>query len=305
MINYSELLTGAWRATWKYRAMWLLGMAIIGGCNVGGATQFSYGLGNDASTYSQSTDYETVAMLDALTDLAREYWLLLVLIGVCLFLLACTALVIHYIALGGIYRGAALAKQNQPVQFTALCRAGTETFWPVLAVSLLFKIGLGIITAVVVLLLVILALTIVGLVIVLPLVIILVCLALPLRSVISSLYSFTIQGIVLQQLSIGQSWQQAWRLWKANWLDALLIYLCAVGWKVIVQVLCFIGLVLLAMPVALFGYLAYTSEAWLSLGLGTLALVGLLAVVGFLVKGINQSFSTHLWHRGYAALAQR
>ncbi len=304
MINYSELLVGAWRATWKYRSMWLLGMAIIGGCNAG-VTQTSYSLGNIASTDSQSMDYQTIATMDALADLAQEYWLLLLLIGICLVLLICTAWVVHYIALGGIYRGAALAKQNQPVQFTALCRAGTETFWPVLAVSLLFKIGMGMITAGAILGLVVLAFTIVGLVIVLPLLIILVCLALPLRSVISSLYSFTIQGIVLQRLSISQSWHQAWQLWKANWLDTLLIYLSLLGWRTLVGMACFIGLVLLAMPVALFGYLAYTSEAWLILGLGTLALVGLLAVVAFLVKGISQSFSAHLWHRSYAALAQR
>ena len=79
MINYSELLTGAWRATWKYRAMWLLGMAIIGGWNVG-VTQISYSLGSDAGTYSQSTDYETVAVIQTVTDLAQEYWLLLLLV---------------------------------------------------------------------------------------------------------------------------------------------------------------------------------------------------------------------------------
>lgn len=294
-MEYGNILKAAWQATWKHKAMWLLGMAILGGSHIG-ITQFSYNGG---------TDYRTATLLDALGELVQEYWILLVLIAVCLLLLILTAYVFHYIALGGIYRGAALAKAEQPVHFVALCRAGTETFWPVLAATLLFSIAIGAVMLLLVTGLVLLALTIVGLVIVIPLVIILLCLALPARSISASLYSFTIQGIVLHNLKIRQSWQRAWPLWKEHWLDTLLIYLILVGWKVVVGMVCVVGLVLLALPVALFGYLAYTSEAWLVLGLGALVIVGSLTLVAFLIKGISQSFSAHLWHRCYAALAQR
>lgn len=294
-MEYGNILKAAWQATWKHKAMWLLGMAIIGGSHIG-LTQFSYNGG---------TDYRTDTLLDALGELVQEYWVLVMLIALCLLLLILTAYVFHYIALGGMYRGAALAKAEQPVQFAALCRAGTETFWLVLAAALLFKIAIGALMLLLVTGLVLLALTIVGLVIVIPLIIILLCLALPARSISASLYSFTIQGIVLQHLGIHQSWQQAWQLWKAHWLDTLLIYLILVGWKVLVSLVCLVGLVLLALPVALLGYLAYTSQAWLVLGLGALVLVGSLTMVAFLIKGISQSFSAHLWHRCYAALAQR
>ncbi|EKD79298.1 MAG: hypothetical protein ACD_41C00108G0001, partial [uncultured bacterium] len=248
-----------------------------------------------------TADYETATVLDSLGDLLTDYWILVVLFVICLLLFIILAYVCHYIALGGIYHGASLAKQGKPVHFWALCQAGTQTFWRVLGVTLLFSISLGLAVTSIVLCLIFLAFTIIGLILVIPGIFLLILITIPASWFVAALFSFTIQGIVIERLTIWDSITAAYRLFKKNWVHTLVAYASVVGWNVAAVIVTLLILVLIAMPVAIFGMVAYTSQAWLAFGLAMLAALSLFGVLALFIKGISQSFAAHAWHGFYIA----
>lgn len=295
-MEYSNILKTAWQATWRHKAMWFLGMAIMGGCNT-----VTFNTGGNIGSVIDTSDYQTANMMDGLFELLEQYWLLVLLFGICFFLLILVAWVVHYIALGGIYHGAMLAKQDKPVRFWALCQAGTQTFWRVVGTSLLFSIVIGAVMTIVVLSLIFLAFTVIGLIIVIPAIFLLVILALPMSWIIGTLFSFTIQGIVVEQYRIWQSCKAAYALFKKHWLGTLIAYASVVGWSVAAMFLAIILVVLIGFPVAIFVVVAYTSQAWLALGLAVLAGVSIFGLILLFIKGISQSFAAHTWHGFYIA----
>ena len=304
-MNYGEIIKSAWQATWRYRAMWLLGMAVLGGCNYGSLVRVPIESWSDSSTSTNSTDYNTQQIQDALQDLVQQYWVLVVLLIICLILLVIVAYVCHYIAVGGLYQGAAWAKQGQPVKFGAMCKAGTQAFWRVFGATLCIGLCIAIPMAFYIGIAVVLAITLVGLIVAIPMLILLVVASLPLGWAMFSILSFSIQGIVLEELTIISAIKQAWKLWRAHLKDTALIYAATLLWNLLVGIvlLFFVGLV--AVPLVLFGYFAYSSQAWLALGLVILIGLLLILVISIILKGISQSFIAHLWHRLYAGIAQR
>lgn len=305
-MEYGNILKTAWQATWKHKAMWFLGMAIM----TGGGSWFTNAGGNVNLT--DPSDYETAAMWDGIGEFLEEYWFLVVLVGACVLLLILVAYVCHYIAVGGMYHGAKLAKQGKPVQFWALCQAGTQTFWRVLGATIVFSLAVLVAITIAILSLILLALTIIGLVLAVPGIFLLILGTLPASWIMASLYSFTIQGIVVERLAIWPAIQAAWQLFKKNWLHTLVAYGCVVGWQVASIIVIVLMLVVIGLPVAIFGVVAYTSQAWLALGLAVLAALSLFGVLALFIKGISQSFAAHAWHGFYvacrtepAALAQR
>lgn len=267
----------------------------MGGCNT---AAFNVG-GNIGSM--DTTDYQTATIVDGVFDLIEQYWFLVLLLGICFLLLIVVAYVCHYIALGGLYHGAWLAKQGKPVRFWALCQAGTQTFWRVFGASWLFAIGIGLAILVIITCLMLLAFTIVGLIIVLPAIFLLFVLALPMTWVIAALFSFTIQGIVVEQSSIWKSFQTAYGLWKKHWLYTLIVYGSVAAWQIAALFVTLVVLALIGFPVAIFGVVAYTSEAWLALGLAVLAGLSLFGLIVLFIKGVSQSFAAHAWHGFYLA----
>ncbi len=276
--------------------MWWLGMVIMGGCNTAVVN-----VGSNFVSPVDTSDYQTASIIDGVSDLLEQYWLLVLLFGICVLLFGIMAWVFHYIAVGGIYHGAMLAKQGQPVRFWALCQAGTQTFWRVLGTSLIFSVIIGLATALVMISLIILALTLIGLIIVIPAIFLLVILALPIGWVVGTIFSFTIQGIVVQQYRIGQSFSAAYGLFKQHWLQTLTAYASIVGWQLAATLVTLVCLALIGLPVAIFSLVAYTSQAWLALGLAVLSAMSLFGLIVLFIKGISQSFAAHTWHGFYVA----
>ncbi len=301
-MNYGAIIKGAWQATWRYRAMWLLGMAVLGGCNGG---NFFNAAANAIPDSSTSTDYETQLLLDQLGETMQEYWILVVLLISCLVLLMIVAYVCHFIAIGGLYQGAAAARLQQPVRFTTMCRAGTVGFWRTVGLAILLRLMLIIPLICIGIVIVLLAITIVGLVFAIPLFLALIVIMLPLGWITTTVFSFALQGIILERLGIWPSLKLAWARWRLHWKDTVLIYLLIVVSQIIVGVILLAALGVISVPLVIFGYFAYSSQAWLAIGL--LILVGLLLMltVAFIVRGMSQSFISHLWHRLYAEIVER
>lgn len=301
-MNYGQIIKSAWQATWRYRAMWILGMAVLGGCN-GGSTLLNVAAEALPDTTATS-DYETQLLQDAMLDMAEEYWILLLLVAVCVLLLIILTYVFHFIALGGMYQGAQAAGLQQPVQFGTMCKAGTKSFWRTIGVSLLIRLSVMIPLLFAFFTLIALAITVVGLVIAVPLLIILLISVLPLGWVVYSVYQLALQLIVLEQGAVLSSLTQAFQLWRANWKASIMIYLMNILNNGVVGVVTVLVSGLIALPLVIFGYFAYSSQAWLAIGLLILAGLLLILTVAFLLKGIAQSFSTHLWHRFYAEVTR-
>lgn len=301
-MNYGAIIKSAWQATWRYRAMWILGMAVLGGFGGGNFFNVAAELIPDPEA---STDYDTQLMYDAVGEMIQDYWILLVLLGVCLLLLCLVAYVCHFVAIGGLYQGAAAARLGQTVRFATMCKAGLQVFWRVLGLSVLLRLILMVPLVLLGILILGLALTIVGLVLAIPLFLVALVAILPLGWISTAITNFALQAIVLEGKTIRTSLLQAWQQWRVYWKDSALIYLCAVLWKLAVGMVVFLAIGLIALPLVIFGYFAYSSQAWLAIGLLIFAGLIIILTIAFIVKGIRQSFITHLWHRLYAEIVER
>ncbi len=303
-MSFGEILRTAWKATWKYRAMWILGMAIITGGS-GFSNLFNLIPDTDVTQFDSFSDYETQQYLNALEDVWHNYWILIVLLVVCLVLLVVLAYVFHYMALAGMVHGAATAQTMGEVRLSELCRVGASVFFPVFGISILFGLGTLALSVCVIVVLLLLAITIIGLVVAIPLAIVLLLAVIPAAWMINAWYQYALRGVVIRRLSMFASLQQGWTNMIATWQNALLAGLVRSIWTLATGMILFMASLVIIVPLAFLGYLAYTSQAWLALGLIALIGMALLLSIGLILKGITQSFYAHLWHGLYAGIAQR
>ncbi|MFA6475682.1 MAG: hypothetical protein WCV88_05835 [Patescibacteria group bacterium] len=299
-MDYRKIITLAWQNTWKNRWMWLLGMAIISSSG-SFYTRFP-GAAIDGLDSSDISGTQSEVLIETLTN----YWFLFVLLIVCLVLFIIVAYIFHYIAISGMQQGAAWAVQGQPVKFWAMCKVGTQHFWRVLFMSILLRLLVIVPLMCLLVIIIVFAITIIGLILAIPLAIALLMCSLPIAWASTVVYRFALQGIVFEQHGIWQSIKIAWARFQAFWSDTLVAYIVSIVWTIIISLVTFILVIIIAAPLAILAYFTYTTEAWLALGLIIGSGLILVGVISFIIKGISQSFISHLWYGFYlAALAQR
>jgi len=142
-MGYGDIIKRAWRITWRYRALWVLGLfAGVAGSSSGGGSggnNRSSGSGSDFGAFSRAMRPERWA-----EQLGR---VLPVLIAGALILFAlCIVLwILHVAARGGLVHAVNEIEEGRPFTLGAAWSAGFGRFWRLLGLSIVLGLPLAVV----------------------------------------------------------------------------------------------------------------------------------------------------------------
>lgn len=304
-MDYGNVLERAWRITWRFKGLWVLG--ILSGCSSG-----SGGGGGGGSNYSSSLDNgaapEQFSQLEHFIENIDPAIIIAVVVALVLFVMLLSAifLLVRVFGQAGLIHGVSRADDGDEVTLASAATGGLEFFWRLLGLELLLLgiglvLGLAIGVAVLLFLLFTLGL---GALILLPL----MCIAIPLGILFGLALQIYLQlvrtGIVVDSLSITEGLKEAWTLARQQTTELIVMGLILVLGGSIVGLILSVPFFLLAIPVA--GGLLLGTETALGIGVGVAILCCLIYLpILLLLSGILQTFIQSAWTVTYRRLTGR
>jgi hypothetical protein len=302
-VEYTKLLREAYQATWQHKRMWWLGMAILTGGSLG-SNFVSNGLqivGDSADTTELSDAIGQWWSDPAVQDWWADSWWILIVVGFLVLLFWIVALFTHLVAQSGLYHGANQARLGQPVKFGEMCKVGIQTTWNYVGFYLLFALGRAVAGLTWTVALVTLAASLIGLVLAVPLAGLSIFAWVAINIVLETFIIYCLQGMTLQRYSGTATFGFAWQLLRQNFLDSVLASILVMLLKLAIGLATLFLYLILILPFAILAYVAYTSQGWLMAGVSSIVGGVLILALWLVLKGMVQSFYTHLWHRIYAS----
>ena len=137
-MDYGWVLKRAWEITWKFKALWVLG--ILASCSSGGG---GGGHGGSSSgtgyQYGGETDPRFLQFQRWIESIPEETWILIAVIGVLVILvLSAIALVLGILGQAGLIAGFNQVETNGTVTLGEAWRIGKANFWRLLGVRAVF-----------------------------------------------------------------------------------------------------------------------------------------------------------------------
>ncbi|MCA1687623.1 MAG: hypothetical protein LC714_03280 [Actinobacteria bacterium] len=301
-MNYGDLLSEAFRITWRNRFLWFFGFFAAGG---GGTFSNFF---NVPSNFSGRGD-----LSGATQWIENNLVTILVVVGVLALALALIFIVLSFISSGGLADSVAAIDRGEQRSFSSTWRAGTSNFWRVLAQAIfLFLIALGLLLVVLLVAGVPIGLTFVltesvgarvllsvlfGLVGILLTVVLFV----PLYIV----GQFALRKLVVGRERIAYSIAAGYGLFRRNIGSSLLVWLIGIllsfgiGIAVLIVVLT-VGLILF-LPTIILAVTEYTTAAVAAGIVGGVILIPILLAI----TGAVGTFSHAYWTLAYLRLDER
>jgi hypothetical protein len=141
-MDFGAIIKHSWQITWRYKALWVLGIfAGVSGC--AGGSGGGGGGGNswrDSSNGSNPFD----GMPSSLPELSR-YLPLVIAVGVLLFVVGVVFWVVALAARGGLVTGVNEIEEGRPRRAGELWSAGFSRFWTLLGLELLLGVPLAVV----------------------------------------------------------------------------------------------------------------------------------------------------------------
>lgn len=308
-MNYGEVLERAWRITWRFKGLWVLG--ILAGCSNGSGGS---GGGGGSSNYSQSFGNgngpapEQFSQLEQFFETIDPAVMVAVAVALVLFILLLWAisLLIGVFGQAGLIHGADQADRGQAVTLAMAATGGLDAFWRLLGLELiLLAIRIGLVVGVATVVLVFLVFTLgIGALLLIPLICILTPVLLLLGLALGIYLQFVRAAIVVDSLSITQALKEAWALVRSHVTPSAVMGLILVlgGW--VVSLILSVPFFLVLIP--LIGGVAFGTETALGIGIGLAALCCLAYLpVMLLLNGVLQTYIQTAWTLTYRRLTDR
>ena len=133
-MNYGQLLSRAWRITWRWKILWLLGLLVaLGSGGGGGSANYNFpDTRGDTARYQVPPEVVGTLIVIAIVVVA-----LAILIGLALWL-------IGIVARGGLISGVQQVEDENSTGFKRAWRAGAQRFWTLLGIHALLEILPGV-----------------------------------------------------------------------------------------------------------------------------------------------------------------
>ena len=142
-MDYSEVLTKAWRIVWKHKILWIFG--ILAGCGTGGGGGGGGGSGarwEQSSPFSQGGTGEIERAVQQAGQWISEHWWVIALVILALLVLWAVAVFLGTIGKIGLIRGTFKVDGGaEKLGFGELFRESLPFFWRVFLLT--FLIGLA------------------------------------------------------------------------------------------------------------------------------------------------------------------
>ncbi|MGV8083510.1 MAG: hypothetical protein AB2L09_07775 [Coriobacteriia bacterium] len=300
-MNYGGIVKKAWNLTWRYRALWVLGLfaGVAGGSFNGGGSNLS-----SSTSSSSTTDLPSWASYSNLVALVDRILPILVAVFVVLVLFSLLWWVVGIAARGGLVYAVNEIEEGRPIRLRDAWNAGFDKFWRLLGLSILLNLPivvLGLALAAAILVPVFAPIVRGGepsgavfapicgaLVIGVPLLIVL-------GVVLGLMYLVALRFIMLYNMPVFQAAGEAWRAFRGRLKNHLLMWLINLGLNFAAGIALAIPLGILGVAIIIPAVFAADAQRW-SQFVGLMVVLGIVFfVLSLLFTAIWGTFTSALW----------
>lgn len=277
-LDIMEIAKRSWEITWKHKYLWVLGFLISlasGGSSLSNSSNWS---NNSSSTSGSASSF---------SNFAEAYLVIVIIFILVMGFLMTVFTILSIIAQGGLIGAAGKIERGETTSLKDAFSTGAHYFWKLFGLSIV--VGLVIIAMVLVIVAVIGVIALVffsggnqnmvgpGLACLIPLAILLICLLVFVIIVLGVVSNYGTRLIVLENAGVFDALRRGYALFKARWLDTVVMYL-------VIAVITGIGGAILGIP----GLIVAVPSAFALIGGAAAENVGLifLGVAGFLLAGL-------------------
>jgi hypothetical protein len=292
-IDYSSILSKAWKITWKYKVLWFFGFLamLAGGNGYGGTNGGGSGISNRASistspSYTGPSEMRTANLPPALKNLVDQLtavdintWITIGVIAACALLFITVGLwLLSIVGRGGLIGGIVSAETTEKVTFRGAWGMGTHYFLRLFVIRVLeFLTGIALV-AILILPGIFIGILTCGIGFI-PL----FCVTFVAGIILSIWFQFMDFAIVVEKLGIGESIGRAWNVLRDHIGPTLIFYIILF----VVSLGVGLGLLILVLPA---GAMIFLSLLPLITGAAGTANVPVL-VVGLVLLAVYILFS--------------
>ncbi|HET6845650.1 MAG TPA: hypothetical protein VFH29_02385, partial [Anaerolineales bacterium] len=218
-MDYSEVLTKAWRIVWKHKILWIFG--ILAGCGTGGGGGGGSGTRwEQNSPFSQGGTGEMERVMQQAGQWISEHWWVVALGILVLLVLWAVAVFLGTIGKIGLIRGTFRVDGGaEKVRFAELFRESMPFFWRVFLLT--FLIGLVFLVVFLPLVLFGIVTAGVGFLCIIPL----LCVLVPVLWAVGIVVHQANNAIVVEDLHMLDGLKRGWEVFKKNIGPMLLIWI--------------------------------------------------------------------------------
>lgn len=291
-MDYGWVLKRAWEITWKFKALWVLG--ILASCSSGGGGGGSSGGGSGSGyQFSGETDPRFLEAERWFRSIPEETWITIAIVaGIVILFLALIALVLGILGQAGLIAGFNQAETNGTVTLGEAWRIGKANFWRLLGVRAIFWLA-GILVGI---LIAAAAITTalgtmgIGLICLIPL----LCVLVPVGALVGVYVMLTQVALVTEALEVKEAFRRSWEVFRANLGPIILVALIVLFGSAVIQLV--LALPLIAAVVPAVAGLAFGTDQSSTTGLVT-AGVCLAVYLPLLIvaNGILQTYVSGVW----------
>lgn len=289
-MDFSEVLTKAWRIVWKHKILWIFG--ILAGCGTGGGGGGGGGSGSgweQNSPFSSGGTGEIERYIQGIGQWITEHWWVVALIILGLLVLWALALFLGTIGRIGLIRGTyAVDGGAEKIRFGELFRESMPYFWRVFLLT--FLIGLAFLIVFLPLVLFGIVTAGVGFLCLIPL----ICVLVPVLWAVGIVVHQANNAIVVENLRMLDGLKRGWEVFKKNIGPMLLIWIITGVIGFVIGLVIALPMLIIVVPTAI-GFATSRGE------LPTAALVvsGLCFVVYLpiliVVQGVLSAYIQSVW----------
>ena len=313
-MRFGEIIKKAWNITWRYRALWVLGVfaGVTGGGGVGGGGGNGVGSFNNGAKPSTASNPINPEAIRAFL----ERWLPMIVVGtVVLIVISIAFAIIGIGARGGLVWAVNEIEEGRKPRLGEAWNAGFARFWSLLGLGLMIQLPIAV------------AALAFGAVILVPIlgpllrgatpdpvgVLVPMCGALAIGVpvlivaglVLGLMYITATRFIMLEGAGAAHAVGESWRAFRARFADHVVMYIINVGLNIAASFVLAVPIVLIALAVAVPAALAGASGQWTSFGVVVALLFLLLIVIGLAYAAIWGTFTSALWTIFYRRLTGR
>lgn len=221
-MNYSEVLTRAWKIIWKFKVLWIFGILASCGRGGGGNGGGNSGSGVQYNQPSSSLPPELQRLIGNPEQFFQEYWWVLALAVGLICLLVILSIFLSTIGKIGLVKGTMKAEAGaDSMGFGEIWSESLPYFWRIFLLNLL----IGLVIFFVIMSFVLIAAIAGALTFGLALICLIpfICLLVPVIWAISVVIEQATAAIVIEDLGVMDGLRRGWDVVKANWTHMLVM----------------------------------------------------------------------------------
>ncbi len=302
-MNYGDIIRRSWHITWRYKALWVLGIfAGVSGCQASAGG--NYGGGSGTRGYTYNGEGMSTAQIGRLWDSVSNLIPLLIAVVLVLLLLSLVFMVLSIAARGGLVTGTNAADDGRRATLTELWGAGFGRFWTLLGLDILLKLPI------VVVMLVMMAGVLVPIFSAIfrgsdvsPAILAPVCgslaIGLPfllvLSFVLGIMYLIALRYVMLGGQGAFMAAGNGWRFFRARFKDTFLLWLINLGLNIVASVALAIPMVVVAIAIAFPMVTSAIGGEWAWFAGFIAAMVLIFWVIAMAYNAVWGTFTSALW----------